>query len=110
MRAILFSLASLVALVQCVPTGLNDIYKKMCAGHNYYEADGTTLKYTNHQPWEFMKGYQLGSQIVPTKEDTTCYTTTLKTFGFIDDMVNGGYSWGSEILQGKFSTMSDNTK
>ena len=36
MRAILFSLATMVAVVSCtIPTGLENIYKKMCAGKEY---------------------------------------------------------------------------
>jgi|LakMenEpi03Aug12_release.lakeMendotaPanAssembly.Ray.scaffolds.fasta_scaffold6780677_1 hypothetical protein len=34
MRAILFSLASLIAVINCgVETGLENVYKKVCAGH-----------------------------------------------------------------------------
>jgi len=54
MRAILFSLASLIAVTNCIEVGLEDVYKKICAGH----VDGGT---TYYQPWEFMKGYQLGA-------------------------------------------------
>ncbi len=109
MRAILFSLATLVAVVSCaIPTGLENIYKKMCAGKEYTDAGGATYK--NFQPWEFIKGYQLGSQIQSDDTTSTCYGETEQTFNFIDSMVSGSYSWMTEIFQGKFDTVGKNTQ
>ena len=109
MRAILFSLATLVAVVSCaIPTGLENIYKKMCAGKEYTDAGGATYK--NYQPWEFIKGYQLGSQIQSDDTTSTCYGETEQTFKFIDSMVGGIYSLMTEIFQGKFDTVGKNTQ
>ena len=109
MRAILFSLATLVAVVSCaIPTGLENIYKKMCAGKEYTDAGGATYK--NFQPWEFIKGYQLGSQIQSDDTSSTCYSETEQTFDFIDSMVSGSYSWMTEIFKGKFDTVGENTQ
>ena len=109
MRAILFSLATLVAVVSCaIPTGLENIYKKMCAGKKHTDLQtGTTTM--NYQPWEFIKGYQLGSQIQSDDTSSTCYKETEQTFDFIDSMVSGSYSWMTEIFQGKFDTVGKNT-
>lgn len=110
MRAILFSLATMVAVVSCtIPTGLENIYKKMCAGKKYTDPV-TGITSTNYQPWEFIKGYQLGTQITSTDTDSTCYGETKQTFDFIDSMVSGSYSWMTEIFQGKFDTVGQNTQ
>ncbi len=76
MRAILFSLATLVAVVSCaIPTGLENIYKKMCKGTEVTDIQ-TGIITMNYQPWEFIKGYQLGSQIQSDATTSTCYGET----------------------------------
>lgn len=76
MRSILSLIAlvtvAYVAQAQTTVTGLRDIYSKFCIG-KAYAADGTKPAFTAYEPWEFMKGYALGSQNDISDTKSTCY-------------------------------------
>lgn len=64
MRSILSLIAlatvAFVAHGQSTVTALNDLYSKVCIG-KAYAASGSNGAYTAYAPWEFIKGYALGS-------------------------------------------------
>jgi len=69
---------------------LDKFYNKFCQGrvHSYTTVadDGTsTTTYETHfQPWEFLLGYALGTQVYSEDETSTCYGQVLETYKFID--------------------------
>jgi hypothetical protein len=60
-------------------------------GYNYFNTTGNTQ--INHEPWEFMKGFALGTQVEILNTGSTCYGQVNQTFDFINNIVDSGYSW-----------------
>lgn len=113
MRSILSLIAlatvAFVAQGQSTVPALNTLYSNVCLG-KAYAAAGSTPAYTAFEPWEFIKGYALGSQSNITDTSSTCYGQVEQTYKFIDNMVDGGYSWATQILAGNLDTVSDNVQ
>ncbi len=113
MRSILSLIAlvtvAYVAQAQTSVTALNNLYSKVCKG-KAYAAVGATPAYTAYEPWEFIKGYALGSQNDISDTKSTCYGQVEQTYKFIDNMVDGGYSSVAQLLSGNFNTISDNVQ
>lgn len=76
MRSILSLIAlvtvAYVAQAQTSNTALSNLYSKVCKG-KAYAAVGATPAYTSYEPWEFIKGYALGTQNDITDTKSTCY-------------------------------------
>ena len=70
---------------------LNDFYSKVCTGINYNNVTG--INQVNYEPWEFIKGYALGTQVDILDTKSTCYGQVNQTFEFLNEIVDSGYSW-----------------
>lgn len=112
MRSIISLIAmatvAFVAQGSVVPT-LTTLYSKLCVG-KAYAATSTTAAYTAYEPWEFIKGYALGTQIDIDDTKSTCYGQVIQTAAFVDSMVDGGYSMVADILSGNLNTFSGNVE
>ncbi len=84
---------------------LNTFYASICKGINYNNVTGATQ--VNYEPWEFIKGYNLGTQIDILDTSSTCFGQVNQTFDFINAMVDSGYSWSQQLLSLDFSSSSD---
>jgi hypothetical protein len=50
---------------------LNTFYSNFCKGINYNNVTG--INKVNYEPWEFIKGYALGTQVNILDTSSTCY-------------------------------------
>lgn len=106
------ALASVAFTTQAVtlPT-LETIYKYVCAGKTYTDSSvSPAVTYTKYQPWEFIRGYALGTQSANTSTTTTCYGQVDQTYAFLDQIATGGYSALSHLLDGQFSYISSDVQ
>ena len=108
------ALASVAFTTQAVtlPT-LETIYKYVCAGKSYTQptgVPGVTYTFTAYQPWEFIRGYALGTQSANTSTTTTCYGQVDQTYAFLDQIATGGYSAISHLLDGQFSFITSDVQ
>ena len=77
---------------------LDKFYNKFCQGKVHeivtVAADGssTTTYETHFQPWEFLLGYALGTQVYADDETSTCYGQVHETYKFIDVIAEQTYS------------------
>jgi hypothetical protein len=88
---LVFSSAAYIAQCYSSVGTLNEFYSKYCTGYNYFNTTGNTQ--INYEPWEFMKGFALGTQVEILNTDSTCYGQVNQTFDFINNIVDSGYSW-----------------
>ncbi len=105
---LVFSSAAYIAQCYSSVGTLNEFYSKYCTGYNYFNTTGNTQ--INYEPWEFMKGFALGTQVEILNTDSTCYGQVNQTFDFINNIVDSGYSWAIQILNFNFSTSSANAQ
>jgi hypothetical protein len=112
MRSItsLIALSSVAFVAQAYSSvgTLNTFYSSICKGINYNNVTG--INQVNYEPWEFIKGYALGTQIDILDTKSTCYGQVNQTFDFVNAMVDSGYSWAQQILSMDFSTSSENAQ
>jgi hypothetical protein len=87
---------------------LNTFYSGICKGIDYSAVTGSNQ--VNYEPWEFIKGYALGTQVNISDTSSTCYGQVNQTFDFVNAMVDSGYSWAQQILSMDFSTSSANAQ
>ena len=108
---LVFSSVAYIAQSYSTVGTLNDFYAKICKGINYNNVTGITgPNAVNYEPWEFLKGYALGTQVNITDPSSTCYQQVNQTFEFINEIVDNGYSWAQQILSMDFSTSSSNAQ
>lgn len=108
MKSILsvIALATVVFTAQAVTLPpLTTIYQYICQGKTYAGSANP-----NYQPWEFIRGYALGTQSDSNSTTTTCYGQIDQTYAFLDQVTNGGYSALSHILSGDFSYVSSDVQ
>lgn len=87
---------------------LNTFYASICKGINYNNVTGATQ--VNYEPWEFIKGYNLGTQIDILDTKSTCFGQVNQTFEFINNIVDNGYSWAQQLLDFNFTSSSSNAQ
>jgi hypothetical protein len=63
-----------------------------------------------YQPWEFLRGYALGTQTDITSTTTTCYGQIDQTYAFLDQIASGSYGAINHILTGDFSYVSSDVQ
>jgi len=113
MRSIisLIALSTVAFVVQSqAPLSAKDqFYNKLCVG-KAYPAVGSTPAYTAYEPWEFIKGYALGTQSASTDTTSTCYGQVTQTYAFINQIVDGAYGAANDLLAGNFGTINGNVQ
>jgi len=87
----------------------DQFYNKLCVG-KAYPAVGSTPAYTAYEPWEFIKGYALGTQSASTDTTSTCYGQVVQTYAFINQVVDGAYGAANDLLAGNLATINDNAQ
>ena len=103
MKSIL-SLIAVSAVAFTAKADLTTLYQYVCAGETY--ASGTVY----YQPWEFLYGFALGTQVDDTDTTSTCYGQVEETYKFLDNVATYAYDLITNTISLDFTDFSTNTQ